>query len=151
MVDAWTMIWGHKYSSHRFYSYAFSWVETHPYYKVLWKSHCTPRVKFFAWLILVDCLNTKTMLRRRNLNVQDDTLCVMCSARIEEDIDHLFFECPFAVQCWASINFSWDTSLPLPERFIRARDVHGLEFFTEASIIAAWELWKLRNDKIVFG
>ena len=71
--------------------------------------------------------------------------CVMCSARIEEDIDHLFFECPFAVQCWASINFSWDMSL---QRFIRARDVHGLEFFTEASIIAAWELWKLRNDKI---
>ena len=107
-VDAWTMIWGDKYSSRQFYSYAFSWVETHPYYKVLWKSHCTPRVKFFAWLILVDRLNTKTMLRRRNLNVQDDTLCVMCSAGIEEDIDHLFFECPFAVQCWASINFSWE-------------------------------------------
>ena len=88
------------------------------------------------------------MLRRRNLNVQDDTLYVMCSARIEEDIDHLFFECPFVVQCWASINFNWDTSLPLPERFIRACDVHGLEFFTEASIIVAWELWKLCNDKI---
>ena len=41
-VDAWTMIWGDKYSSHRFYSYAFSWVETHPYYKVLWKSQSTP-------------------------------------------------------------------------------------------------------------
>ena len=40
------------------------------------------------------------------------------------------------------------TPLPLPERFIRARDVHGLEFFTEASIIADWELWKLRNDKV---
>lgn len=146
--DAWSPIWGDKYTSRRFYAHVFSGVEAHPYYKKIWTSNCTPRVKFFAWLVLVDRLNTKTMLCRRHLNTKDDTLCFMCSNGIEEDIDHLLFECPFAGQCWSSINFVWDTSLPLTERFTQAEDVHGLEFFIEASLIATWELWKLHNDKI---
>jgi hypothetical protein len=68
--------------------------------------------------------------------------------RLEDDIDHLFFECPFAVQCWNSINITWDTSLPMPERLAAASSTHNLEFFTEASLIAAWELWKVHNDKV---
>lgn len=66
-ADIWTPFWGSKYSSRRFYAHAFSGVDSHPVYKMLWKSSCTPRIKFFAWLILVDRLNTKTMLRRRHL------------------------------------------------------------------------------------
>jgi hypothetical protein len=33
-ADAWTMIWGDRYSSCRFYAHAFCGVEAHPYYKV---------------------------------------------------------------------------------------------------------------------
>ena len=142
------MLWGRQYSSRRFYNYVFSGMASTPYFKVLWKSQCTPRVKFFVWLVLMNRLNTKTMLRRRHLNIQDDVLCVMCNQGADEDIDHLFFTCPFVVQCWTSINFSWDVSLPLAERLMRANEVHALDFFVEASLIAAWELWKLRNDKI---
>lgn len=116
--------------------------------KAIWKSRCTSRVKFFAWLILVDRLNTKSMLHRRHLNVQDDVLCVMCDSREEETIDHLFFECPFAKECWAAIHFEWDDSLQLSDRFIQARTASNLPFFSEAALIASWELWKLRNDKV---
>jgi hypothetical protein len=115
---------------------------------MIWKSSCIPRIKFFAWLVLVDRLNTKTMLRRRHLNIEDDTLYVLCSTGMEEDIDHLFFECPFTVQCWNYINFTWDIGLPLPERLATATSAHNLDFITEAALIVAWELWKLRNDKI---
>ena len=48
-------------------------------------------MKFFAWLILVDRLNTKSMLSRRYLDVQDDAICVMCDSGEEETINHLFF------------------------------------------------------------
>jgi hypothetical protein len=34
------------------------------------------------------------------------------------------------------------------ERLAAASNTHNLEFFTEASLIAAWELWKVRNDKV---
>jgi hypothetical protein len=112
-TNIWEPLWGPTYSSHKFYAYVFRAMDTHLIYKLVWKSCCTPHVKIFAWLILVDRLNTKVMLRRRHLNTQDDHFCVMCSANIEEDIEHLFFSCPFAQQCWSIINFSWDLALPL--------------------------------------
>jgi hypothetical protein len=119
----WTPIWGVKYTSRQLYAYVFSNMEVHPLYKILWKSRCTPRAKFFAWLILVDRLNTKTMLRRCHLNIQGDVLCVMCNEEVEEDIEHLFFTCPFAQQCWTTILFNWDCPLPLMERFIKEREL----------------------------
>jgi hypothetical protein len=62
-TDRWTPIWGNTYTSRRYYSHVFSGIEAHPIFKVVWKSRCNPRVKFFAWLILVDHLNTKEMLQ----------------------------------------------------------------------------------------
>jgi len=98
----------------------------------------------FAWLILVDSLNTKNMLQRRNLHIQDDPICVMCDSKEKETIEHLFFECQFAKECWATINFVWDLSLPLLDRYTQARETHS----SLSSLIAAWELWKARNDKV---
>jgi len=43
-ADSWAQIWGNKYSSRRFYHHAFSQVETHPIFKVICKSKCTPQV-----------------------------------------------------------------------------------------------------------
>jgi hypothetical protein len=100
---------------------------------------------------MVDRLNTKTMLRRRHISNQNDVSCVLCTSGLDEDIDHLFFECPFAQQCWNSIGFAWDVSLPLMDRIVTAHNVHHMPFFIEASVIAAWELWKIRNDRVFRG
>jgi len=72
----------------------------------------------------------------------------MCNTGAEETIDHLFFTCSFARQCWTRININWDLSLNLEDRFIDAKQRNGVDFFTEAAMIASWELWKIRNDKI---
>jgi hypothetical protein len=123
-------------------------MEAHLAFKIIWKSRCTPRVKFFAWLILVDRLNTNNMLWRRNLHIQDDPICVMCNSGEEKTIEHLFFECEFAKECWAAINIIWDMSLPLLDRYTQARETHSIPFFTKTTLIAALELWKVRNDKV---
>jgi hypothetical protein len=123
-------------------------LEAHPVYRMIWKSSYTPRIKFFIWLVLVDRLNTKTVLTRRHIAVHHDEICVMCDTRATETIEHLFFLCPFARQCWMTLNFVWDDSLNIEERLCRRREVNGQEFFTEVAMIAAWELWKLRNDKV---
>jgi hypothetical protein len=47
----------------------------------------------------------------------------------DETIEHLFFTCPFASQCWASINFVWDHSLNLQDKFIQANQDYGYSFF----------------------
>jgi hypothetical protein len=147
-VDTWKPIWGDTYTSNKYYTYVFKGMESHSIFKVIWKCRCTPRIKFFAWLILVDRLNTKDMLQRRHLNVQGTTTCVMCTSGSLETLHHLFFECPFAQQCWSRIDISWDNSLDLLDRFMHARARHLIPFFTEATFIVAWELWKIRNDKV---
>lgn len=123
-------------------------MEAHSIFQVVWRSRCTPRIKFFAWLVVVDRLNTKPMLQRRHLDVHDDDICVMCSSGQPKTIEHLFFECPFAAECWAIVNFQWDLSLPLHDRLVAAGQNHNLPFCTEAALIAAWEIWKMRNDKV---
>jgi len=65
-----------------------------------------------------------------------------------ETIDHVFFDYPFAQDCWVAIQINKDESFDLLHRLIRGRDTHQLPFFTEVEMIAAWELWKLRNDKV---
>jgi hypothetical protein len=97
--DQWTPIWGNRYTSRRFYSNAFNTMEAHPIFKIVWKSRCTPWIKFFAGLILVDRLNTKSMLQRRCLNIHDSPICVMCDTGELETIEHLFFGCPFVQEC----------------------------------------------------
>ena len=105
-IDLWQPTWGSEYTSRKFYKHAFDNLDCHPVFKSIWKSKCTNRIKFFAWLLLVDRLNTKTMLTRRHIFVHNDELCVMCNTGAAETINHLFFTCPFARQCWAKINIS---------------------------------------------
>lgn len=147
-IDTWTPIWRSSYSSKKFYSYAFKGIEAHHMFKEIWKSRCIPRIKFFIWLILVDRLNTKDMLQRRHLNIEGTPICVMCNTRALETIDHLFFECPFARECWLKLGITWDTSPELLDRYAEARASHTTPCFTEVTMIATWELWKLRNDKV---
>ena len=134
----------------RYYNLVFQHFPVSPIFKRLWHSKCTPRLKFFAWLLFVDRLNTRNMLLRRHYNVQPNYLCVLCSTNNEENLEHLFFTCPFVRQCWAKINLNWNLSLSLEDKISDAKQRSGLDFFTEATLIASWELWKIRNDK-VFG
>jgi len=97
-TDIWSFLWGDsKYTSRRFYKLAFKHLAVPPIFSwVLEVKKCIPRLKFFAWLILMDRFNTRDMLQRRNFNVQPNIHCVMCNDQAGEDLAHLFFDCPFA-------------------------------------------------------
>ena len=99
--------WGAQYKAPKLYKLAFSEHQVPVVFSWVWKCKVTPRVKFFAWLILVDRLNTRDMLARRNFNVQPNNICVLCSDNCVETIDHLLFDCSFAKQCWAKVGINW--------------------------------------------
>jgi len=63
-------------------------------------------------------------------------------------IVHLFIDYPFSRQCWTSLAINWAITLNLADMFIQARQAHNLQFFTEVTLIAAWEIWKIRNDSV---
>ncbi|CAO1939556.1 unnamed protein product [Urochloa humidicola] len=150
--DSWTFIWGsNEYSANRLYKFAFAGVQVPRTFTWIWKSKCTPRLKFFAWLLIVDRLNTRDMLLRRRCHLQSGAQCVMCDQNVVEDRDHLFFDCPFADHCWELINIDWPTGGSIHERFVAARNSASIRFFTEIFIVAAWEIWKLRNAVIFEG
>lgn len=120
-------------------------------FKLLWKAKCMPRIKFFTWLLNMDWLNTKDMLRRIISNAQSRTNCVLCQDAIRETRDHLFFDCVFVKHCWDLINISCPDVLNILEQILTARQVLGLPFFMDIFVIASQEIWKLRNAVIFHG
>jgi len=151
-LDQRIFCWGNsKYSAAKLYKLAFQNVQAPAVFRGVWKSKVTPRVKFFVWLILLDRLNTKNMLVRRHFNVQPNSLCVLCEDGIEETIDHLFFDCSFAKKCWDKLCINWVIDGAIHRRIERTRQVAGLPFFMEIFLLAAWELWKIRNRLVFDG
>lgn len=129
---------------------AFKHLQGPPTFKRVWNSKCTQRICFYMWLILVDRLNTKTMLRRRKCNVQPNVFCVMCVMGMWRRISITYFS-PAPLQLaagksWASIGSLGQISL----RLSRTPYISNMRvpFFIEIFIIASWELWCMRNRKI---
>jgi hypothetical protein len=97
-------------------------------------------------LDLVDRLNTRTMLLRSNFHVQSNELCVLCDNNTPKDIYHLFFSCPFALACWQKLGFQWNMSLPICDRIWEVADSGSAQpFALDFFIMAAWEIWNIRN------
>jgi len=69
--------------------------QIHPAYKWLWKSFCQPKQKVFCWLLFKDRLSTRNLLRRKHMQLESYE-CEVCSLRVEETVEHLFWKCPFA-------------------------------------------------------
>ncbi|TVU36350.1 hypothetical protein EJB05_18282, partial [Eragrostis curvula] len=101
-------------------------------------------------LELRDRLNTRNLLRRKNMSLPDYT-CVLCTGQVEETLIHLFFECPFSVWCWRFVNISWNTALQPQDMIIRSRRRFGSKIFREIIMVVAWSIWCHRNSIIFDG
>jgi hypothetical protein len=78
----WILAWGStNYSSRRYYQMVFVNLHVHPVFKSVWISKCIPRIKFFIWLVLIDRLNTRLMLTRRNYHVEPNVFLCLVSSR----------------------------------------------------------------------
>jgi hypothetical protein len=110
-TDLWKYIWGSaKYSSVKDYKQISGSQQTHPVYSWLWASSCQLKNKVLFWLLLKNRLNTRNLLRRKNM-VLDSYYCELCMLFKEEKLRHLFFKCPFAKTCWRRIGVTPPTWL----------------------------------------
>jgi hypothetical protein len=71
-----------------------------------------------------------------------------CALRGGRKLVNTFFSCPFARDCWTKIKLTWDLSPGLDACILQGKRNSGHDFFIEAALIATWEIWKMRNDKI---
>ena len=139
--DAWRLIWGaEELASSKYYLHCFRDMEADDAFTWIWKSKCTNKWKFFAWLLFTDRLNTRNMLRRRHYKLEGDVYtCLLCySPPQEETVVHLFFRCPFATRCWDVIGMQWHDSNCRLDLIHGGKRNRGKRLFMEPFIIAAW-------------
>jgi hypothetical protein len=146
--DVWHYSWGSAYYKPKdYYNNYFRDGEAHHAFTHLWKSRCTMKIKVFGWLLFLDRLNTRNMLKRRHFNIGDNFDCILCGQHVEETVDHMIFTCPFSQSCWAKLHIVWapfDSRLDLLQT---ARDSWPNPFFFETFLTSAWSIWKERNKK----
>lgn len=78
-----------------------------------------------------------------------DYSCVLCDLGCEETCFHLFFECSFSKDCWATIPILWNLNLSPLDMILQARIDFDSVIFREIIITAYWVIWNTRN-KIIF-
>jgi hypothetical protein len=100
------------------------------------------KLRVFAWLLLMDRLNTRDLMLRKQWHIDSGPACSMCVTHDLETRDHLFFTCPFAVECWSAIDVNWNINLPISSRFLDARVSFGGPCFMKIVICAAKNIWK---------
>jgi hypothetical protein len=127
--DTWTYAWGSdKYSSRLYYQFCFRNLQPHITFKWIWKSKCTPKLKFFGWLVQSDRLNTRNMLRRRHYQINSSFECLMCDQHLEETIEHMLFHCTFSTACWDALDIHWQDKVTIPS-------IIHKDSYTDSSII----------------
>ena len=100
---------------------------------MLQKTCCQFKHKAFFWLLLIDRLNVRGMLRRWIMHL-DDYSCALCSYQGDETIEHLFLTCLFVQACLNSIGLQAN-----PDSAI---------FFMGILIIMSWTIWNSKNNLI---
>jgi hypothetical protein len=81
--DNWLYNWNSSFFSvRRAYKQLSGQLTLHPAFKWLWKCSCQPKHKVFFWLLMMDRLSTRELLKRKNMLLQDYS-CILCNANTE--------------------------------------------------------------------
>jgi hypothetical protein len=148
--DSWHYIWGSKvYSSSKFYNFPYKNIQPPAPFLWIWNSKCCNKLRVFSWLLFMDRLNTRNILKRKKQKLEGNNYnCVLCNNSTEETAFHLLFDCPFSKTCWQHLGINWDFTREFFEMMQQAKTQSQNPFFMEFFIIAAWQIWKQRNNFI---
>jgi hypothetical protein len=149
LTDVWVTKWqSGLYTSRMAYNENFKDIDPPVTFAWLWKAKCMPKIKFFMWLLLVDRLNTRGMLLRRNMHLEEGYCCALCPLPVTETSLHLFFECSASVSRWYSIGIQWNIQQDVEQMILQQKNKFAGPFFLDLVMIAAWSIWKERNEYI---
>jgi hypothetical protein len=74
---------------------------------------------------------------------------MLCQLSLEETMQHLFLECPFAKSCWNMFNITFSQDSGFPEALLQIRAQVHSHFFMILTILMCWAFWTARNDLIL--
>jgi hypothetical protein len=126
-----------KYSSQKIYELIYKVPIAPVTFALIWKTKCQPKQKLFFWLLLHDKLNTKSVLRRRNMDL-DSYTCENCIQQKEETWDHLFLKCGFTKRCWELVGITPTQSLNPHNTVHDMRRKLAKPWFMETMVTMMW-------------
>ena len=101
-----------------------------------------------AWLLINDCLNTRGILLRKHWHLDSGYNCVLCALKPLETYTRLLWCCDFSISCWDFLSIHWDLNLEVRNRLSLATINFAGPCFWEIFALAAWYIWKERNEYI---
>lgn len=121
----------------------------------IWKGLVPHRVEVFAWLAILEKINTRAKLLRLGIIHPENSQCVLCNHTTESS-NHLLLHCCFSSLLWSwwlSLwNLSWAQPESLKECFLQWRAPRSGLFFKKiwgaVFFIIIWTIWKERNARI---
>lgn len=137
--DKWHYIWGApKYTSSAFYNYPYKFVHPPQPFLWLWNYKCCNKLRVFTWLLFMDRLSIRNILKRKKHKLNDNNYnCVLCDGGYEETAFHLFFSCTFSQQCWVYLGILWNFTANFFNMLNEAKSSMANSYFMEIFIIAA--------------
>lgn len=116
-----------------------------PAFQYLWKSPYHPKHKVSFQLLLKDRLTTRNILRRKHM-VLPSYDCTICFPGMDESVEHLFWICPFAKQCWEASKAQHHFRRQLFDNVQALKIQLNCQFFMVAIIIMCWH--KMKSSSI---
>lgn len=120
--------------------------------KEVWKLKAPRKIKHFIWQAISGFVASASKLKERHCG--QDSSCQRCGVD-QETINHLLFECPPALQCWALSDIPSSPGL-FPCSSLFANIATLIHYSKEQNQVGArslvfpwimWYLWKARNNK----
>ena len=121
-------------------------IQDFQYYELIWKSGIPSRIKFFAWSLSLERINTLDVLQsKRSSQCLSPNWCVMCR-QDQESISHLFLHCDYARSLWSRVFREFNRAINLPDNLfdllLRSFDIRWNKKVKALWICAIWAvLW----------
>lgn len=96
-----------KLKTSRLYKVLMSGEDPCPFARFIWKNRAPPRVRFFAWLLVQDKIQSRHNLHKKH--VVNLAGCELCN-HDEETADHIIFGCATAMAFWEHLGASAATT-----------------------------------------
>ena len=147
----WRWTSNNNYTAASAYNAQFTGSIMKPQLNAIWKTKVEGKVKFFAWLLVLNRLPTADRLRARGCDHNDT--CSLCDQTIES-ASHLVCHCPFAKEVWHKLAvLQPDVQLPPTQPFRSSAAwwislLHGQRAHAATALYFAWNVWNERNRRI---
>jgi len=120
------------------------------YWSGIWNLKVPPKVKNLILRMCRGCLPTRVRLLDKGVTCP--TSCASCASN-HEDLMHVFFACPFAIQVWnitglwGSVQHALSTTASTSEAIFYMLETLPVELTQRLSSVL-WSIWKHRNLRV---